>query len=176
MTEYEFILKFRLPDAEVDPDDFVGALIGAGCDDATFGIGQRGRIALDFCREANSALDAIVSAIADVRKAIPGAELIEASPDLVGLSDVAELMGCSRQNIRKLMLGHAATFPTAAHEGTQSVWHLRPILEWFLTQQQRSIDQTLVEVSGAAMKVNIAKEVRRLPGAKVPDQLDSLFA
>jgi hypothetical protein len=42
------------------------------------------------------------------RKRDPGAELVEASPDFVGLTDVADLVGCSRQNIRKLMLTHSA--------------------------------------------------------------------
>lgn len=176
MTEYEFILKFRLPDADVDPERFVGPLMEAGCDDATIGIGQRGRIALDFTRTAASAMEAVVSAIADVKKGVPGAELVEASPDLVGLSDVAELLGCSRQNIRKLMVTHAATFPTPAHEGTQSIWHLHPILDWFIAQQKRAIDATLVELSDANMKVNVAKEVQRLPGASVPAPLDSIFA
>ncbi len=53
----------------------------------------------------------MVSALRDVKKAVPGAELIEVTPDFVGLTDVAELIGVSRQNMRKLMLAHAATFP-----------------------------------------------------------------
>src|SRR5690606_34686528 len=97
MSEYEFTLKFRLPDASADPGQFIGALAEAGCDDAAVGIGQQGRIALDFTREAASALDAIISAIQAVKAAIPGAELIEASPDFVGLADVADLIGCTRQ-------------------------------------------------------------------------------
>src|SRR3546814_18099399 len=108
MNEYEFILKFRLPDPDVDPGQFVDALAEAGCDDATVGVGQRGRIALDFAREANTATDAIISAIEAVKRAIPGAELVEAGPDFVGLTDVAELVGWPRQNIRKVMISHLA--------------------------------------------------------------------
>ena len=62
MNEYEFTLKFRLPDAGSDPALFIGALAEAGCDDAMVGIGQPGRIALDFAREAKTALGAVVSA------------------------------------------------------------------------------------------------------------------
>lgn len=176
MNEYEFTLTFRLPDADTDPEQFIDALAEAGCDDAAIGIGQRGRIALNFARESTSALEAIVSAVQAVKAAIPGAELVEASPDFVGLTDVADLVGCTRQNIRKLMINNRATFPVAVHEGSQALWHLRPVLVWFSETQKRSIDRFLIEVSEATMKVNIAKEVHRLPGTELPKELETLFA
>ncbi len=176
MNEYQFTLKFRLADAQADPGQCIDALLQAGCDDATIGIGQRGRIALDFAREADTALAAITSALVAVKCAIPGATLIEASPDFVGLTEVADLLGCSRQNIRKLMTGHPATFPEAVHEGSQSIWHLRPLLGWFSETQQRPIDQLLIEVADATMQVNIARETRHLAGAKLPKALRSLIA
>lgn len=166
MREYDFILKFRLPETDSDPEQFVDALAEAGCDDATIGIGQRGRIALNFTREARSALDAIRSAVRDVKRAIPGVQVVEASPDFVGLSDVADLVGCTRQNIRKLMVTNSATFPIAVHEGTQSLWHLRPVLDWFAETQKRPIDRALIEVSEVTMKVNIASDVRRAAGVE----------
>jgi len=175
MSEYEFTLKFRLPDANADPEQFIAALAEAGCDDATIGIGQRGRIALDFSREAKSALAAISSAMRAVRRAIPGTELVEASPDLVGLTDVADIVGCSRQNMRKLMLGNLDSFPVAVHEGAQMLWHLRPVLAWFSETQKRPMDHALIEVSDATMKVNIAKETRRLTGAALPRELEAMF-
>jgi len=176
MGEYEFNLKFRLPDADADPEQFIEALADAGCDDATAGIGQRGRIALEFAREADTALDAIASAVQAVKRAIPGAELVEASPDFVGLTDVADLVGCTRQNIRKLMINNPATFPVAVHEGSQSLWHLRPVLVWFSETQKRPIDRFLIEVAEVTMKVNIARETRRLPGEGIPKELEMLFA
>ena len=175
MTNYEFTLKFRLPDAATDPGQFVDALGEAGCDDALVGIGQPGRIALDFSREARSAFEAVASAVMDVRRAIPGAELVEASPDLVGISDVSELAGCSRQNIRKLIINHAATFPLAVHEGSPSVWHLANVLEWLVEKDKRRVDVALMEIAETNMKVNIAKETRRLPGATLPKDLRPLF-
>lgn len=176
MTDYEFTLKFRLPDADTDPAQFLEALAEAGCDDATVGIGQRGRIALDFTREARSAPEALASAMRMVRRAIPGAELVEASPDFVGLTDVAELVGCSRQNMRKLMTSNVATFPAAVHEGAQAVWHLRQVLGWFHDEQRREVDRALLDVSEATMKLNIARDARRLPGAKLPREFAALFA
>jgi hypothetical protein len=61
-------------------NDLVERLGEAGCDDALVGIGQPGRIALNFTREADSAQQAFISALEDVRRAIPDAELIEAKP------------------------------------------------------------------------------------------------
>jgi hypothetical protein len=176
MNTYDFTIKFRLPDPSADPDQYMEALAEAGCDDAMVGIGVRGRIALDFSREARSALAAVSSAVRDVQRAIPGAELVEASPDFVGLSDVAELAGFSRQNMRKLTMTHAATFPAAVHEGTPSLWHLASILAWLREDQKRQVDAELLEVAQANMAFNIAREVRRLPGASLPKELESLFA
>jgi hypothetical protein len=176
MSEYHFTLKFRLADAQADPGLCIDALFQAGCDDATIGIGQRGRIALDFAREADTALAAITSALEAVKRAIPGATLIEAAPDFVGLTEVADIVGCSRQNMRKLMIGNPATFPDAVHQGTPSLWHLRPLLGWYSETQKRSIDRLLIEVADATMKVNIARETRHLAGAKLPKALQSLIA
>ena len=85
--QYEFTLKFRLPVDGTDMDAIVERLGECGCDDALVGFGHPGRMALQFSREAPSASEAILSAIADVRRAIPGADLIEVAPDLVGMTD-----------------------------------------------------------------------------------------
>ena len=176
MNVYEFALKFRLPDAGADPDQYVEALGDAGCDDATVGIGQPGRIALAFDREARSASHAIASAVREVKRAIPGAELVEASPDFVGLTDVADIAGFSRQNMRKLMITHIATFPTAVHEGATSLWHLASILSWLREHQNREVDLALLDVAKATMAVNIACETRRVPGVLLPKSLAPLVA
>ncbi len=104
-----------------DPVDHLIALVG---------IGQNGRIALDFIRESRSAFEAISTAISDVKNVIPDARLIEASPDLVGLTDVAEILGFSRQYMRKLTLVSGAEFPAPVHEGKSSIWHLAQVLMW----------------------------------------------
>ena len=68
MKEYEFTLKFSLPDATVAPEVYLENLYAEGCDDALLGLGQRGRIALNFIRESTTAYKAISSAIADVKR------------------------------------------------------------------------------------------------------------
>lgn len=165
MTEYDFLLKFDLPDPDVDPQIFVDALYEAGCDDATVGSGQLGRVALNFTREAATAADAVSSAIADVKRAIPEAKLSEATPDLVGLTDIAEILGCSRQNIRKLAIGSRALFPSPIHEGSVALWHLAKVLQWFKAKGNYPIDDNLIEVSRVAMQVNIVRQMQDLePG------------
>jgi predicted DNA-binding transcriptional regulator AlpA len=175
--EYTFTLKYQLADGDADHARLVERLGAAGCDDALVGTGQPGRLALEFVREAGSAHAALASALADVKRAVPSARLIEAAPDLVGLTDVAEFIGVTRQNMRKLMLAHATSFPTPVHEGSASVWHLAEIMSWLQARGGYDIDASLLEVARSAMQVNLAKEleVRQLqPGVR--KDLRTLFA
>ncbi len=158
MMEYDFTLKFRLPADSPSADELVERLGEAGCDDALAGIGQPGRIALDFSREADSAQAAIFSALADVKKAIPGIKLIEVGPDFVGLTEVADFIGVSRQNMRKLWLTHVTAFPAPIHEGNSALWHLSFVLEWLRERGTYRVEQALLEVARTAMQVNLAKE------------------
>ena len=160
--EFEFTLKFAFADADTEPDSVIEQLGQAGCDDAIIGIGQKGRIALQFSRQANSALEAITSAIRDVKSVIPDAKLIESTPDLVGLTDIAQLLGFSRQNMRKLVHTHIHTFPPPVHSGTTSIWHLCNVLQWFELKQNRAIPPNFKEVAVANMEINLVKEYANL--------------
>ena len=160
--EYDFIVRFQLASGDVDADQLVERLGEAGCSDALGGVAQPGRIALDFTREGASAQAAITSALADVRKAIPDAKLIEVSPDLVGLTDVAELVGVTRQNMRKLMLSHAADFPTPVHDGSAALWHLVQVLQWLKERGTYDIEQAVFDIAHAAMQINLAKQIGQL--------------
>lgn len=160
--EYIFTLKYQLADADGDLQAVVEQLGEHGCDDALVGTGLPGRIALEFTREADSAEAAVRSALDDVRRAVPGATLIEVKPDLVGLTDVAALVGVSRQNMRKLMLSHPSTFPLPVHDGSTSIWHLADILAWLQARGGYALTAGLVEVALVALEVNVAKEGLRL--------------
>lgn len=118
---------------------------------------------------------AVISALENVKHAIPDAELIEASPDLAGLTDIAEVVGVTRQNIRKLMLAHAKTFPAPVHEGSTSLWHLAPVLEWLRVRAGYEIEPRLFEISRIAMQINVAKESHFLE-APVADRIRALVA
>lgn len=94
--EFTFTLKYQLTASNADIDALIEQLVEEGCDDALAGVGQSGRIGLEFVREASNAREAVESALADVRRAVPDAKLIGATPDPVGLTNVAEVMGVSR--------------------------------------------------------------------------------
>jgi hypothetical protein len=176
MKDYEFILKYALPEHASDPEQYLDALYEAGCDDALIGIGLHGRLALDFTRNSTSALAAITSAMQDVKKAIPMSRLIEATPDLVGISDLAALLGHSRQNMRKIV--YKSDFPNPMHAGSTPLWHLCPVLDWFKTSDKHEIDEpfieTLKEVSGVNMHVNVASQMI-IFDPKISGSLEKIF-
>jgi len=157
--EYNFILKYQI-DHGADEGDGIAEQLGAGgCDDALLGLGQPGRIALNFCREAKSAEKAVLSALADVKAALPTAVLIEAAPDYVGLSDVADSVGVSRQNLRKLMLQHHASFPLPVHEGKAVTWHLSDMLQWLQQQMSYKVSENELQLAEVNKQLNLAKSL-----------------
>jgi hypothetical protein len=166
MKTYEFTLKFSLPATEGDMDGLVERLGEAGCDDALVGIGKPGRLALEFAREADSAFDAISSAVADIKRVEPDAKLVEATPDLVGLTDVADIVGCSRQNIRKVMISGGAEFPVPVHEGKSALWHLSSVLVWLKESKSYQVADDILEVASINMQFNVAREMAAIDQAK----------
>lgn len=175
MSQYDFTLKFALAQNDTDPGAFVEQLLAEGCDDALIGVGQCDRIALNFTREASSASEAVLTALSDVQQVIPGARLIEASPDFVGLTDIANLLGFSRQHMRKLVMKNGARFPLPVHDGKPSIWHLATVLKWFRDEKGRKLDQSLLEVSRVTMQCNLVRETAGLD-RKVSDRLRQLVA
>lgn len=174
-NSYQFTLKFSMNVTHPEIYAWVERLGAEGCDDALIGTGRPGRMALNFTRSAPSAEAAVLSALADVKRALPGAKLLEVAPDFVGFTDIAELVGVSRQNLRKLSLAHAGSFPAAVHDGNPAIWHLAPVLQWLQIRQCYRIDPNLLEVAKIAMRLNIAKEAAALP-ASVQRQLRPLVA
>ena len=162
MNKYEFVLKFKLPDPESDPENTLEALGKSGCDDALVGIGQIGRISLEFIREAESVEDAIYSAITDVHRAIEGATLIEASPDYVGLTDIANMLDVSRQYVRKLMDQNRGAFPSPVHEGVSAIYRCSEILHWLASNTKREIETTHKEIAELNMKLNLYRQVKKI--------------
>jgi predicted DNA-binding transcriptional regulator AlpA len=174
MTEYSFLLKYRLSENDRDADALIERLGEAGCTDALVGIGVAGRLALDFTRDADSAREAIRSALAEIKAVIPSATLVEAAPDLVGLTDVADLMGVARQSMRKLMVGHD-DFPLPVHEGTVSLWHLADVLDWLDGRKGYAPERTLRDMAAAAREVNVARETHRY-ATRTTEELEPLVA
>src|SRR5579862_3766320 len=95
IKEYDFALVMDgVPELTTKVED---ALYDAGCDDATFSI-QHSRLYGEFSRKASSLVDAILTAIHDVRKARVGAVVWSVDEcDLVTQADIARRIGRSRQ-------------------------------------------------------------------------------
>ncbi|MCA1921928.1 helix-turn-helix transcriptional regulator [Buttiauxella noackiae] len=161
MSEFSFTLIFTLPENGQNPEQWVEALGAQGCDDALVGVGVTGRIALNFIREASAAKLAVVSAIQDVKRIIPGTTLVEVMPDLVGLTDIAELLGFSRQYIRKVMVSREA-FPQPVHDGKTAIWHLEPVLRWMREAGVSKVPLPLVELSAVTRQCNLQRELADL--------------
>lgn len=136
MKEFEFTLEFKLPESNENPEAYLDALFEAGCDDALIGTGERGYIALDFSREGEDSIEAMRSALLDVYKAIPGAKFEKASPDLVNLSDVADVVGVSRQYIHNIYTKNKMEFPKPYYSGKQvSLWRMANVMTFIIDKQ-----------------------------------------
>lgn len=96
----------------------------------------------------------MVSAIENVERAVPGVGLVEAVPDYVGLSDIADIVGISRQALRKQVQVHP-DFPRPIHCGKPSLWHLSPVIDWLKDRRGDSVGVELEEVARVAMEMNL---------------------
>lgn len=163
---WDFVLTFRLPEGGEEPSAWLDALFEAGCDDASVGVGRRGFIALDFTRGGGSAEQAVHSAIAAVDGAIPGAVLTEVGPDLVSLTDLAAMLGCSRQNLRKYAMGHIrgvhVPFPAPVFTGNPSLWRLAEVAPWLEQHTDLRLTRPLAEVARIASRLNLDLQTARL--------------
>jgi len=161
MKEFDFELIFKLADGKQDSSEYLDALFENGCDDATISAGQLGMISLSFTREALNASEAIESAISDVKKAIPSAKLVEASPDIVSISDISSILGHSRQYTRKLFNSDTTSLPAPIHIGNPSIWHLSEVLNWLksIGKQESRINENLFELSYITKQINIKRQL-----------------
>ena len=159
MAKYQFSLTFRLQEPQIDPEIYLDDLFEAGCDDATPAIGKLGYIAFDFTREAPNAFEAVTSAIANVKQAIPDASLVEATPDMGGISDIAELLNCSRQNVRQLIFSDIET-PPPVHEGKSALWHMADILVHFQSKQRCVVKSEVIDLTAVNRAINAMRNMK----------------
>lgn len=158
--EFEFTLRFQLSSA-ISGDEALERLGAAGCTDVLVGTGVAGKLTMMFCREAIDAQYAIRRALDEVAQVLPDAELIEAAPDLVGLTDIAELIGVSRQNMRKLMLAHSPQFPRPIHDGKTALWHLVDVVEWLNQRGSSRVAPGISELARATLQLNLQQALHR---------------
>ena len=88
--------------------------------------------------------------------------MIEAVQDLVGLTDVAKILGCTRQNMRNLIINSEQKSPPPVHAGSSSIWHLAELLIWLREVKMYSIDDWLLEIAKINMNLSIAKSYQKI--------------
>jgi hypothetical protein len=120
--------EFTIIASGLDPQsqDFEDRFFEAGCSDATIAF-VKGRILVEFEREARNFTHALVSAIVDVQKT--GAIVEHIEPDyLVNLSDIAERSNLSKAAVSLFAKGERGQgFPSPVSRVTSE----SPLWDWF---------------------------------------------
>jgi hypothetical protein len=142
--EYEFALILSgVPELTREVLD---AFYEAGCDDAL--IGMRDGVAYaEFCREADSFREAILSAINDVESAGVGALVEHVEPDeFVSMSEIARRLHITREGVRKWVAGQRGpgNFPPPVGSLTNysPLWRWTDVIQWRQTTLQEPADAT----------------------------------
>jgi hypothetical protein len=85
------------------------------------------------------------------------------------------MVGCSRQNIRQMMIAAGSGALVPVHEGSPSVWHLAPVLSWLALTKGYRFEQSLLDVASIAMQVNLAIDARSADSV-VQERIRTLIA
>ena len=155
MKKFEFSIIASGLDPEAD--DFEQRFYDAGCDDATISF-QKGRIIVDFARDAASISAAISSAVANVKAA--GATIDRVEPDpLVSLSDIATRTGLSRAAVTQYAKGQRReNFPSPVARVTSDspLWEWSEITRWLFKHEKIAkdvaIDAEAVRIANAEIQ------------------------
>lgn len=162
MKEYSFNVAYHLDPSDCDYDVIEERFDSAGLHDFVLGVGRPGQVGLLISRKAASADMALSSIMADAQRMLGKARLIEVGPDFSGLTEIADQVGVSRQNMRKLMLANVRTFPLPVHGGNSSVWHTAEVLAWLRDHAGYNVSDEEISAATAAWRVNAGTEGARI--------------
>ena len=140
------------------------ALHAAGCADALvcfYGTA----VYLEFDRERDSLEQAILSAIADIESASAlNARVESVDSALVGLSDIAELTGLTRQAVALLKDGARGSgqFPGPVQrvKGNSPLWRWKTVVGWLVMEGRLAEDSPLVAHATVLDNLNLALQLR----------------
>ncbi len=156
------------------------ALFEAGCDDALFGV-RNGVAHLDFDREAPSLLEAIRSAIADVKKASIGVSVVRIEPDdLVNAAEIAKRIHQTRESVWKYIRGErgAGHFPLAVSGVMKHspLWRWNEVAEWLANTD--AVEGEVAQNAKEITTINSLLELKRLVGSssKVQQLWEQVFS
>jgi hypothetical protein len=127
-------------------------------------FGERdGVFIADFDREASSFSEALVCAIKDVERAVPGLRVVRVEPeDLVTASEIAARTGRTRESVRQLFEGARGPgdFPRPAAwlSDRTRLWHWSDVSRWFATALNEGAnapeDADLVALANAVLTLH----------------------
>ena len=142
MQHFEFTIVASGLDP--DTDDFEDRFFEAGCDDATIAF-VKGRIVVEFEREARNFGHALASAISDVRKAGASVQRIEPDP-LVNLSDIAERSGLTRSAASlyaQAKRGEGFPAPVARVTTESPLWNWVEVARWMFRRRSLRLGEVV---------------------------------
>ncbi|EPK7358888.1 DNA-binding protein [Kluyvera intermedia] len=140
------------------------ALYKAHCDDALICF-YGTAVYLDFDRESDTLEHAILSAIKDIESAPTlNARVESVDAVLVGLSDIAELTGVSRQAISLLKEGSrgAGQFPGPIQrvKGSSPLWRWQTVVKWLVDEGRLPAQSPMVAHARTLDSLNLALQLR----------------
>lgn len=138
-------------------------LFANGCDDALvcfYGTS----VYLEFDRESETLSSAILSAVHNIETAGIAARVESVDSTLVGLSDIAERTGLSRQAVALLKDGARGRgqFPAPVQrvKGNSPLWSWRKVVEWLVSENRIVGDSPLVANARVLDSLNLALQLR----------------
>ena len=127
--EYEFL--FVVDGVSIDDDEAVATLAGAFDGVLSWNRGLHRLAVSGPGRDSREAAATLVSRLA---AALPGLRMVRLDPELVGISDIAQRIGHSRQNVLQWVNGERnGSRPFPAPEGCAGrslVWRWADVNEW----------------------------------------------
>lgn len=157
MALYNFTLT--LSGITYETEGLEDALYESGCDDALI-CAYGNSVYVEFDREADSLDEAISSAVENIESARIGAIVESVDSALVGLSDVAEITGMSRQAIAMLKDGTRGSgdFPCPLQriKGQSPLWDWANVAQWLLKNGRLKEGSELVINARVLSKWNLA--------------------
>lgn len=165
MGTYTFTLTLKGPDVLEEPT--LEALYQSGCNDASFGE-QDGRQFAAFDREADTFMEAVLSAIQDIESAVPTLKVVRVEPEeFVTAADIAHRTGRSRESVSQLVAGERGpgNFPRPAIHlrWKRPLWRWSDVAEWLASYTGRPPDR--VQDAKVIAAVNAALDLRSYSAA-----------
>ncbi len=157
------------------------ALERGGCNDALFG--RRGTIFYaDFDREAEGFGEAVLSAIRDIERSVPGLKVTRVEPEeLVSASQIARRTKRSRESVRLLIEGRRGpgNFPAPALwvSAARKLWRWTDVADWFATCLGQPVPDLEKAVFVASINGTLAvrQHSALLPAGRSKDELARLL-